>query len=127
MSTFWSIWISVIVLGTIFGCWWLLYATRKSQTTDSETERTMGHSFDGIEEYDNPLPKWWFYLFLATCIFGLGYLALYPGLGNYKGLLGWTSTGQWEAEMEAADESTARFTPSTATPPFPSLPRTKMP
>jgi len=104
MSTFWSIWISVIVLGTIFGCWWLLYATRKSQTTDSETERTMGHSFDGIEEYDNPLPKWWFYLFLATCIFGLGYLALYPGLGNYKGLLGWTSTGQWEAEMEAADD-----------------------
>ncbi|MFN2362482.1 MAG: cytochrome-c oxidase, cbb3-type subunit III [Marinobacter sp.] len=103
MSTFWSIWISVIVLGTVFGCWWLLYATRKSQTSDTETDRTMGHSFDGIEEYDNPLPKWWFYLFLATCIFALGYLALYPGLGNYKGLLGWSSTGQWETEMQQAD------------------------
>ncbi|NWN91494.1 cytochrome-c oxidase, cbb3-type subunit III [Marinobacter adhaerens] len=104
MSTFWSIWISTLVLVVVFGCWWLLYATRKSQTTDVETERTTGHSFDGIEEYDNPLPKWWFYLYVATCVFALGYLALYPGLGNYKGLLGWTSTNQWEAEVAAADE-----------------------
>jgi cytochrome c oxidase cbb3-type subunit 3 len=104
MSTFWSIWISVIVLGTVFGCWWLLFATRKSQTTDVETDRTLGHSFDGIEEYDNPLPKWWFYLYAATCIFALGYLALYPGLGNYKGLLNWTSTNQWEAEVADAEE-----------------------
>ncbi|MDK8464123.1 cytochrome-c oxidase, cbb3-type subunit III [Marinobacter sp. SS13-12] len=104
MSTFWSIWISVIVLGTVFGCWWLLLATRKSQTTDTETDKTVGHSFDGIEEYDNPLPKWWFYLFIATCIFSLGYLALYPGLGNFQGLLGWSSTGQWETEMQEADE-----------------------
>ncbi|MDX1551070.1 MAG: cytochrome-c oxidase, cbb3-type subunit III [Marinobacter sp.] len=113
MSTFWSIWISAIVLGTVFGCWWLLYATRKGQTTDTETDRTVGHSFDGIEEYDNPLPKWWFYLFLATCIFALGYLALYPGLGNFKGLLGWTSTNQWEAEVQEAEatygELYARF------------------
>jgi cytochrome c oxidase cbb3-type subunit 3 len=63
----------------------------------------MGHSFDGIEEYDNPLPKWWFYLFLSTIVFALGYLALYPGLGNFKGLLGWTSTNQWEAEVAEAD------------------------
>jgi len=41
MSTFWSIWISVITLGTVFGCWWLLWATRKSQTSDTETDRTM--------------------------------------------------------------------------------------
>ena len=81
MSTFWSIWVTVIVLGTVFGCWWLLWATRKGQTTDTETDRTVGHAFDGIEEYDNPLPKWWFYLFIATCVFALGYLALYPGLG----------------------------------------------
>ncbi|MBS3803439.1 MAG: cytochrome-c oxidase, cbb3-type subunit III [Oleiphilaceae bacterium] len=103
MSTFWSIWISVIVLGTIFGCWWLLWATRKGQTSDAETERTTGHSFDGIEEYDNPLPKWWFYLFLGTVIFSLGYLALYPGLGNFQGLLGWTQHNQWDTEMQVAD------------------------
>jgi cytochrome c oxidase cbb3-type subunit 3 len=103
MTTFWSIWVTVIILGTIFGCTWLLLSTRKSQTSDVETDRTMGHSFDGIEEYDNPLPKWWFYLFLSTIVFSLGYLALYPGLGNFKGLLGWTSTNQWEAEVAEAD------------------------
>ncbi|WP_166255453.1 cytochrome-c oxidase, cbb3-type subunit III [Marinobacter salicampi] len=103
MSTFWSIWISVLVLGTIFGCWWLLSATRKGQTSDSETERTTGHSFDGIEEYDNPLPKWWYYLFIGTCVFSLGYLALYPGLGNFQGLLGWSQEGQWEEEVQLAD------------------------
>jgi len=121
MSTFWSIWISVIVLGTVFGCWWLLYATRKSQTTDTETDRTMGHSFDGIEEYDNPLPKWWFYLFLATCIFALGYLALYPGLGNYKGLLGWTSANQWEAEMAEAEDKYGEIYAQFGKTPIPEL------
>ncbi|MBJ6137574.1 cytochrome-c oxidase, cbb3-type subunit III [Marinobacter litoralis] len=104
MSTFWSVWVIVIVLGTIFGCAWLLLATRKGQTNDTETENTTGHSYDGIEEYDNPLPKWWFYLYLGTCVFALGYLALYPGLGNYEGLLGWTSTNQWEAEVQEAEE-----------------------
>ncbi|OZB20558.1 MAG: cytochrome-c oxidase, cbb3-type subunit III [Marinobacter sp. 34-60-7] len=103
MSTFWSIWISAIVLGTIFGCWWLIHATRKSQTTDTETDRTTGHSFDGIEELDNPLPKWWFYLYVGTCVFALGYLALYPGLGNFQGLLGWSSTKQWQTEVDQAE------------------------
>ena len=103
MSTFWSIWISVITLGTIFACWWLLWATRKGQSTDQETDRTTGHSFDGIEELDNPLPKWWFYLFVGSCVFSLGYLALYPGLGNFQGLLGWSQHSQWQDEVQLAD------------------------
>ena len=104
MTSFWSFWVSIISLGSIFGSLWLIYITRKSQTTDTETEKTMGHTFDGIEEYDNPLPKWWMYMFVATCIFGLAYYALYPGLGNYKGLLGWTQVGQWENEVQTAEE-----------------------
>ncbi|MCP5212848.1 MAG: cytochrome-c oxidase, cbb3-type subunit III [Hahellaceae bacterium] len=104
LNTFWSLWISAIVLGSIFGCAWLLYTTRKSQTTDTETENTMGHAFDGIEEYDNPLPKWWLYMFMATIVFGLAYSVLYPTLGNYPGVLGWTSTNQWEKEVSQADE-----------------------
>ena len=103
LTTFWSIWVSVIVLGVIFGCWWLLWATRKNQTTDTETEQTMGHSFDGIEEYDNPLPKWWFYLFTGSVIFSLIYLVLYPGLGDFQGVLGWSSHGQWREEMKQAE------------------------
>ncbi|MBV0931971.1 cytochrome-c oxidase, cbb3-type subunit III [Marinobacterium weihaiense] len=104
MSAFWSAWVTVITLAVILGCAWLLFATRKSEKFKETTEQTVGHVYDGIEEFDNPLPQWWFYMFVATVIFGLGYLMLYPGLGNFKGLLGWTSHNQWETEMQHAEE-----------------------
>jgi len=105
MTSFWSVWISVIVIGSLLGSAWLLIATRKSQTSDSQTEDTMGHAFDGIEEYDNPLPKWWFYLFIGTVIFALVYAVLFPTLGNYQGVFGWSSAGQWEDEVKQAEET----------------------
>lgn len=107
MSPFWSAWITIITLAVIFGCTALLLLTRKGERFKEATDETTGHEFDGIAELDNPLPRWWFQLFIGTVIFGLVYLALYPGLGNYKGLLGWTSTGEWEEEMQHAEESYA--------------------
>lgn len=107
MSAFWSVWITVITLAVILGCTWLLLATRKSQPHQETTEETLGHAFDGIEEYDNPLPKWWFQMFMGTVIFGLVYLIAYPGLGSFPGLLGWTQEGQWETEMAHAEENYA--------------------
>ena len=104
MTSFWSFWVSIISLGTIFGSLWLIYVTRKSQTTDTETDQTVGHAFDGIEELDNPLPKWWMYMFIATCVFALAYYVIYPGLGNFKGIAGWTQVGQWEREVQDAEE-----------------------
>lgn len=104
MSFFWSAWITVITLAVLLGVTWLLLATRKSEVNEEGTEVTSGHEFDGITEYDNPLPRWWFNMFLATVIFSLIYLALYPGLGSFKGLLNWTSTGQWQEEMAQAEE-----------------------
>jgi cytochrome c oxidase cbb3-type subunit 3 len=109
MTAFWSIYITLLTVGTMVALFWLIFATRKSEVHKSPTEQTMGHSFDGIEEYDNPLPKWWFMLFLGTLVFGAAYLLLYPGLGNFKGLLpgyedGWTQVNQWQREMNRADE-----------------------
>ncbi|SEI78891.1 cytochrome c oxidase cbb3-type subunit 3 [Allopseudospirillum japonicum] len=106
MSGFWSAWISIITLGVVGGCWWLLFANRKTdKAADANGEvQTTGHAADGIEEYDNPLPRWWFLMFVGTIIFAIFYLILYPGLGNWKGLLGWTSTGQWEEEVAYAEE-----------------------
>ena len=108
MTSFWSWYITLLSLGTIAALVWLLLATRKVQRHDS-TEETVGHTYDGIEEYDNPLPRWWFFLFIGTVVFALGYLALYPGLGNWKGVLpgyegGWTQVKEWQREMDKADE-----------------------
>lgn len=107
MSSFWSIWIIVITLGSIFGCWWLLQANSKGETSADGEAPTTGHVYDGIEEYDNPLPHWWFMMFVITIIFSLVYLALYPGLGNFKGLLGWTQESEWAEEKQKADEKYA--------------------
>ncbi len=104
MSSFWSIWITVITLGSLIGCWWLLFATRKGEPSHDDQISSTGHTFDGIEEYDNPLPRWWFYLFIVTIIFAAVYLVLYPGLGNYKGYFGWTQESAWEQEQNSAAE-----------------------
>ncbi len=57
MTTFWSLYITALTVGTLIALLWLVFATRKGEAKGT-TEKTMGHSYDGIEEYDNPLPKW---------------------------------------------------------------------
>ena len=107
MSMFWNLWIiglTVVCTGLVL---WVLLANRKvAETDDSDPEnRTTGHIYDGIEEYDNPLPRWWFLMFIGTIIFGVGYLALYPGLGSYKGIWGWTSVGELQLDQQKALEN----------------------
>ncbi|BDY04994.1 cytochrome-c oxidase, cbb3-type subunit III [Ferrimonas sp. YFM] len=106
MTSFWSIFITVITLGVIFGCLALLIWCMKDKMGVEEGEG-MGHTFDGIEEVNNPLPKWWSYMFVFTIVFGLGYLAAYPGLGNFKGFLGWTSSNQSVLNMEESKAAAA--------------------
>jgi cytochrome c oxidase cbb3-type subunit 3 len=120
MTSFWSWYITLLTLGSMVATVWLIYGTRKGERK-SETEQTMGHSFDGIEEYDNPLPRWWFLLFVGTIIFGVIYLALYPGLGNWQGLLGWTQAGQYERERERADVQFGPIFAKYAAMPIPEL------
>jgi len=105
MSSFWSGWIIVLTSFSIIAVTWILFANRKSNTTDNEAKT--GHVYDGIEEYDNPLPAWWFNMFVISIVFGIGYLIAYPGMGNYKGLLNWTSTQQWQNEVDAAEQKFA--------------------
>lgn len=108
MTSFWSWYVVILTTGTLLALTWLIFATRKGQRSDT-TDQTVGHVYDGIEEYDNPLPRWWFMLFVGTIIFAVGYLVLYPGMGNWKGILpgydgGWTSTKQYEREITKADD-----------------------
>lgn len=107
MTTFWSAWVIILTTITMVLIAWVLWANRKTEARPDHTETT-GHIYDGIEELDNPLPSWWFYMFVATMVFGVLYLIAYPGMGNFKGVLGWTSTGQWQEEV---DEANARYGP----------------
>jgi cytochrome c oxidase cbb3-type subunit 3 len=101
VSGFWNMYVVVIVLGSILACAILLYVQGKAKFTPG---KTMGHVWDEtLEEYNNPMPKWWSWLFVITVIFALVYLALYPGLGSFKGVLGWTSVGQYNTERERMD------------------------
>lgn len=103
MSSMWSVYIVVIVAVNILGCAALLFFTRKKKSS-GENGQTTGHIYDGIEEYDNPLPRWWLFLFYITIIFSIIYLILYPGLGNYKGLLGWNQIAQYDNEIKQSDD-----------------------
>lgn len=103
MSDFWSYWIIVLTVVSFVLLTWILLANRKGEKRDGGEPGTTGHAADGIEELDNPLPAWWFNLFVLTLVFGVVYLLLMPGLGNFKGLLGWTSHKQWQEEVAAAE------------------------
>ncbi len=103
MTDFWSGWVIILTSVTLIGITWILFATRKAETKRGETT---GHEYDGIAEYDNPMPAWWIQLFVGTLVFGVVYLILYPGMGNYKGYWNWTSHGQWQEEVETME---ARF------------------
>ena len=107
MTMFWTIWISVISLGTIVGCWWGLRWVLSNNTGVAEGE-SMGHEFDGIVELNNQLPKWWTNMFYATMIWGFLYLLAYPGLGAYKGLLGWESSNQGVLSLEESQVALAK-------------------
>lgn len=102
MTSFWSAWIILLTGVSFAGLAWILFANRTRE--DDGGERTTGHVYDGIEELDNPLPAWWLYMFVITIVWGVGYLLVYPGLGNFPGLLGWTQLEQHEQRVAAAEE-----------------------
>ena len=105
-SGFWDFYIAAISLVSIIACGIFLKAQNVRGTNEADTS---GHTWDeDLTEYNNPLPRWWAWLFYVTILFALGYLALFPGLGSYAGMLGWTSLNQLEAENQAAN---ARFGP----------------
>jgi cytochrome c oxidase cbb3-type subunit 3 len=109
MSTFWSGWIIVLSVLNLIGCIWLIRWTMKKRNNESATGDVTGHVWDGdLEEYNNPLPRWWLWLFYLTLVFAAIYLALYPGLGNFGGSYGWSQTAQYEEEMAQAN---AKYNP----------------
>ena len=102
VNNFWSVYVAAITLIGIFGCLLLLIMVARKKV-DSAGDNTTGHVWDeDLRELNNPMPKWWMGLFVITVIFGLGYLAAYPGLGAFNGKLDWSQNGAYEREMAKA-------------------------
>lgn len=102
VNNFWSVYVAAITLIGILGCLLLLIVVARKKV-DSSGDNTTGHVWDeDLRELNNPMPKWWMGLFVITVIFGLGYLAAYPGLGAFGGKLDWSQTGAYDKEMAKA-------------------------
>ena len=107
VNGFWPWYIAAISIVSVLACGLLLYlagkatvVTHDGQAGRSKDDNTTGHVWDGnLREYNNPLPRWWLWLFILTIVFALVYLALFPGLGSYKGLLKWSTDGEHQQDV----------------------------
>ena len=106
---FWPIFITVVTLVSIAGTWIFLKSQTTRKLAPGEKPELIEHTWDeDLQDFNNPLPRWWLGLFYGTLVFSLVYLVLWPGLGNFPGLLKWTQLGEYEAEVKAAE---AKFQP----------------
>ncbi|MBI5257080.1 MAG: cytochrome-c oxidase, cbb3-type subunit III [Burkholderiales bacterium] len=102
----WSVFIAAVTIIGLVACLVLLAIASKRKVMANDN--TTGHVWDeDLRELNNPLPRWWMWLFVITVIFSAAYLTFYPGLGTYAGTFKWSSTGQWEAEQAKAHAAMA--------------------
>jgi cytochrome c oxidase cbb3-type subunit 3 len=104
MSMGWSLWVMfLVVLNMGISLFLFLWGPRAK--IPSQPDQTTGHAWahGTIREGLRPLPRWWLLLSGSMFIGGIGYLVLYPGFGNHKGMLHWTSHGQLAKAVAAND------------------------
>ena len=97
----WAWYVAGLTVASLAFCVFILVVASKRKVMAADN--TTGHVWDeDLREMNNPLPRWWMWLFVITIVFAAVYLALYPGLGTTPGALKWSSSGQWEAEQKKA-------------------------
>ena len=104
---FWSIYVAAATLVSIAACLILLWVTARSKIKGA-ADNTTGHVWDeDLRESNNPMPRWWMWLFVGSIVFSVLYLVAYPGLGSYPGELAWSTRGEHEAEVAQANRELA--------------------
>ena len=98
MPAFWHWFVAAGTIAFVVWCVWLIHWAGKQGPQNVADSDVVGHKWDGdLEEWNNPAPKWWLYLYFGTIAWAVGYMILFPGLGSWDGLLGWSQHGQYEA------------------------------
>lgn len=116
----WSLYIAVAVILGLAGCLALLIVAARRRVMAGDN--TTGHVWDeNLRELNNPLPRWWMWLFVLTIAFAGVYLTLYPGLGSAAGALKWTSAGQYREEQAKALAQSVPLYAAFAAKPVPEL------
>jgi len=104
MPAFWAWFVAAGTIVFVIWCVWLISWAGKQGPQNKEDEDLVGHVWDGdLEEWNNPAPKWWLYLYFITIAWAVGYMIVYPGIGAFDGLAGWSQEGQYEDEVAAAE------------------------
>ena len=121
-SSGWSIYIAAATIIGLVACLALLFGAARRRVMAGDN--TTGHVWDeDLRELNNPLPRWWMWLFVITVVFSFAYLAVYPGLGSLPGTFGWSSVSQYEAEKGKARAAAAPLYAGFATTPAATLAR----
>jgi cytochrome c oxidase cbb3-type subunit III len=108
MSTTMSVVIAVVTILNVLACAWLIWWTSRSRPAEVGKGEVIDHVWDGdLQERNNPMPRWWLILFFITIGFSLLYFLLYPSLGHFGGILGWSKDSQYQQEMARAQQQYA--------------------
>jgi cytochrome c oxidase cbb3-type subunit 3 len=118
MTLGWTLFIVILVVAQIVGAAWLMLASSRANIGEGATT---GHVWDGdVVEGNNPLPRWWLGLFWLTIVFALGYFVLFPSFGA-SSLLGWSQIGQYDREVEEAEQTYGKLFAAFASSPIEEL------
>jgi cytochrome c oxidase cbb3-type subunit III len=108
---FWPLYVGLISLVSILACGWLLWAAGMATVNPQPSgvhDNTTGHVWDeNLRELNNPLPRWWMWLFIITVVFSLVYLAVFPGLGSFPGLLKWSTDSEHRQDVSRLQQQVA--------------------
>jgi cytochrome c oxidase cbb3-type subunit III len=122
---FWPLYVALISVVSILACGWLLWAAGKAKVMPQPAgvnDNTTGHVWDeNLRELNNPLPRWWMWLFIITVVFALAYLVIFPGLGSFPGVMKWSTESEHKQDVTRLREQVAPLYASFAAQPVQAL------
>ena len=98
-----SLFVAILSILNVLACGWLIWWTARSRPDEVKQGEVIDHVWDGdLQERNNPMPRWWLILFFLSIGFCFVYFLLYPALGTFGNVLGWSKANQYESEMAEA-------------------------